>query len=126
MNGWKKDSPQTITVTVEESNRGGSVKDRMSMAGGRGSDEQSFQGAPQAAERPLGSDVRVIELLPYAQSLLQGGLKPGQENAFPNAVLVGGQTYRIRRRSSVRRRSRFRREHSTPCELILSARMSNT
>lgn len=96
VNGWKKDSPQTITVTVEESNRGGSVKDRMSMAGGRGSDEQSFQGAPQAAERPLGSDVRVIELLPYAQSLLQGGLKPGQENAFPNAVLVGGQTYRIK------------------------------
>lgn len=95
VNEWKKDSPQTITVKVEESDRG-SVTDTMSMSGGRGADERSFQGAPQAAERPLGSDVRVIELLPYAQSLLQGGLKPGQEKAFPNLVIGGGQTYRIK------------------------------
>jgi len=95
VNEWKKDSPQTITVTVEESDRG-SVTDTMSMSGGRGSDQQSFRGTPQAAERPLGSDVRVVELLPYAQSLLQEGLKPGQEKAFPDAVVVGGQTYRIK------------------------------
>jgi uncharacterized caspase-like protein len=95
VNEWKKGSPQTITVKVEESGRG-SVTDTMSMSGGRGSDQQSFQGTPQGAERSLGSDVRVVELLPYAQSLLQEGLKPGQEKAFPNVVVVGGQSFQIK------------------------------
>lgn len=94
INGWKKGSPQTVVVRVEES-EGGRVTDRMSMRGGRGVDERTYEGKVDSAERPLGGDVRVIELLPYAQALLQDGLKPGQEKQFPDITLEG-QTYRIK------------------------------
>ncbi len=99
VSGWKTDQPQTVVVRVEES-AGGRVTDKMSLQGGRGVrgvDERSFEGKPEAAERPLGRDVRVIELLPYVQSLLQEGLKPGQEKSFPD-IVVNAQIFRIKTR----------------------------
>ncbi len=96
VNGWKKDSPQTVVVTVEEAD-GERVTDRMSLKGGRGvrsGDERSYEARIEAVERPLGSDVRIIELLPYAQVLLKEGLKPGQEKKFPDMAL-GIETYRV-------------------------------
>ena len=94
VNGWKKDSPQTIIVKVEESD-GGRVTDRMTMPGGSGADQRSHDGKPEGVERSLGGDVRVVELLPYAQGLLQAGLQTGQEIALPDLVL-GGEVYRIK------------------------------
>jgi hypothetical protein len=96
VDAWKKDSPQALTVKVDES-EGGRVTDRMSMRGGRGSDERTFDGKLQGNERGLGGDVRVIELLPYLQNLLQEGIKPGEERALADLAL-GGQTYRVRLR----------------------------
>lgn len=95
IDAWKKGSPQTVVVKVEES-EAGRVSDRMSLRGGRG-DERSHESKPEGAERSLGRDVRVIELLPYAQSLLPDGLKAGQEKDFPDLTL-GGQAYRIKAR----------------------------
>lgn len=93
-NGWKKDSPQTLVVKVEES-AGSRVTDRMSLQGSRSGDERSFEIRPEASERALGGDVRVVELLPYAQNLLQDGMKPGQERNLPD-ISLGGQRFRIR------------------------------
>lgn len=96
VNGWKKDSPQTVLVTVEEAD-GERVTDRMSLKGGRGvrsGDERSYEARIEAAERPLGSDVRIIELLPYAQALLKDGLAPGKEKVLPN-ISMGGFEYRL-------------------------------
>ncbi len=96
VNGWKKDSPQTVVVRVEEA-EGERVTDRMSLKGvrgGRSGDERSFEASIEAAERPLGSDVRIIELLPYAQVLLKDGLAPGKEKALPN-ISLGGMEYRL-------------------------------
>ncbi len=94
VNGWKKSNPETVTVKVEES-EGGRVADRMSLAGGSAADQRSHDGKLEAAERVLGSDVRVVELLPYAQSLLLQGLKSGQEKDFPDLV-VGGEILRVK------------------------------
>lgn len=94
VNGWKKDSPQTIVVRVEES-AGSRITDRMSLQGTRSGDERSFEGWPEASERALGGDVRVVELLPYAQVLLQDGMKPGQEKNLPD-ISLGGQRFRIK------------------------------
>ena len=94
VNGWRKSSPQTVTVKVEES-EGGRVKDRMSLAGGSGADQRSHDGKLEAGERTLGGGVSVVELLPYVQSLLQAGLKPGQEKDFPD-IAVGGEIIRIK------------------------------
>lgn len=93
VDGWKAGSPQTVTVKVLES-AGGRVTDSMSLRGARSADERSYEGKPEAAERPLGGGVRVIELLPYVQGLLQRGLKPGQEESFPD-IDIQGQTFRI-------------------------------
>ena len=94
VNGWKKDSPQTVIVKVEES-ESGRVTDRMSLPGGSVADQRTYEGKPDAAERSLGRDVRIIELLPYAQRLLLDGLISGQEKDLANLAL-GGETYRIK------------------------------
>lgn len=94
VNAWRKDSPQTVVVKVEESDTG-RVIDRMSLHGGRVANERSFEGKPEAADRALGRDVRVLELLPYAQILLKEDLKAGQEKTFPDLVL-GIETYRVK------------------------------
>lgn len=96
VDAWKKGSPETVVVRVESS-AGGQVTDRMSMSGGRGSDERTHGDRFEIAERPLGRDVRVVEMLPYVQGLLEGGLKPGQERSFPDTV-IGAQPFRIKAR----------------------------
>lgn len=93
VDGWKTGSPQTVMVKVQES-EAGRVTDSMSLRGARSADERSHEGKPEPAERPLGGGVRVIELLPYVQSLLQEGLKSGQEKSFPD-VVIQGQPFRI-------------------------------
>lgn len=94
VNGWKKSSPNIVMVKVDES-AGGRVTDRMSLAGGSGADQRRHDGKLEAAERALGGDVRVVELLPYAQSLLQAGFIPGQEKDLPD-LAVGGEILRVK------------------------------
>ena len=93
IDGWKKDSPQTIVVKATGS-KGGKVTDIMSMQGIEIEDERSYEGKPEGVERTLGQGVRVIELLPYVQRSLQEGLTLGQEKNFPD-IVIGRNVYRI-------------------------------
>ncbi|MBN8475115.1 caspase family protein [Sulfuritalea sp.] len=96
VDAWKKDHPLTVVVKVTEADNG-RVTDRMSVGGGRGGDERSFEGRMEAAERPVASGARIVELLPYAQSLLKDGLKPGQDKSFPDTT-IGSHSFRVKAR----------------------------